>query len=201
MKAQVPLPLVLTLALSLNLIGCGGDSDQHKPSWACPTVYAPVCGLVAQGNSFQYQTFSNSCVASNKSAQISFEGQCEALEGQITQASQPIIIHKTIDDLPGAATSLEVVDSEINDHIAAVTVQYGGGCSEHAIHLHVAPPFMESWPLQIHARLTHQTDDSCEALITHTLSIDLLPLKELYHTNYQEDSGEIMIPEIGLYSF
>src|SRR5690606_4043898 len=108
---------------------------------------------------------SNSCEASNKNAQVSFEGQCDAIEGEITQASQPIIIHSAIDDLPEAASDLTIIDSEIDQHIATITFQHGGGCGEHAINLHVAPPFMESWPLQIHSRLTHQTDDLCKALI------------------------------------
>lgn len=39
------------------------------------------------------------------------------------------------------------------------------------------------------------------ALMSTDVSIDLLPLKNLYHMSYDSDTGEILIPYVGLYQF
>lgn len=210
MQFQIQPFLSVTLAITcaVALFACGGSnthsenrSRHYNDDYACITVYEPVCGLIKENEQYRYQTFGNRCVANLESAEISFEADCGALEDKVSEASQPVIVHGSIDQLPENSSGVAVLDSEISQNVAQLTLQHGGGCGAHRFDLHVAPPFMESWPLQINARLTHETEDTCEALIITDVSIDLLPLKNLYHMSYDSESGEILIPHVGLYQF
>lgn len=200
--------VMLAITCAVTLVACGGNNTHSEnPSRndnddsACITVYEPVCALSEENGKYRYQTFGNRCVANLENAEVSFEAECGALEDEGSEASQPVIVHESVDQLPENSSGVTVLESEISQDVAQLTVEHSGGCGEHRFDLHVAPPFMESWPLQINARLTHETDDTCEALITTDVSIDLLPLKNLYHMNYDSESGEIQIPHVGLYQF
>jgi len=206
MSLQSLARMALPLAYSFMLSACGGNSSSSERDLtlgglACPDLYDPVCALTQEDAEFQYQTFSNSCYASRDGANVVFGSRCGALENEVSGASQAIIVHESIDQLPEASSDITVLDSEITGDVATLTIEHGGGCGEHRFDLHVAPPFMESWPLQIHGRLTHETDDTCLAAITTAVNIDLLPLKNLYRTSYGDEPGEIMIPQVGLYQF
>ncbi|WP_157960343.1 hypothetical protein [Marinimicrobium alkaliphilum] len=150
---------------------------------------------------YRYRTFGNTCEATVEDAIVSFQSVCGELEDELAEASRPIVVHDSIEQLPKSSGGVTVLDSEISQDVAELVLEHSGGCDEHRFDLHVAPPFMESWPLQINTRLTHHTEDNCEAVVTTHVSIDLLPLKNLYHLNYNSDSGEIMIPYTGLYQF
>lgn len=205
---RVVMPLIGVLAL----VACGGNSNSSESdrgtyssrtdNYACPTVHDPVCALAEKDGQHRYQTFSNSCFAWLEYAKVSFNDSCGALEDKPSTATQPVIVHDTVEQLPKASTSLTVIDSEISQNVATLTLQHNGGCAEDRFDLHVAPPFIESWPLQIQARLTHEIEDTCDAtLATNTVKIDLQPLKNLYRMTYDSESGEIMIPPVGLYQF
>lgn len=197
----------LSLICGLILTACGGNStssenDALLGGLACPDVYDPVCALTKDDNGHhRYQTFGNGCQAQVRGAKVAFESRCGALENKTSNASQAVIVHDSIGQLPEASTGFTILDSEITDDVAKLIIEHGGGCGEHRFDLHVAPPFMESWPLQIHGRLTHETDDTCLAAITTAVNIDLLPLKNLYRMSYDDGPGEIMIPQVGLYQF
>ncbi|MDQ2076400.1 hypothetical protein [Marinimicrobium sp. ABcell2] len=207
MNLQPLASTALSLTCGLMLVACGGSSapsDVYNASdenFACPDVYQPVCGLAGDNGQYRYQTFSNRCFAKLGDAYVSFESACGALEDEVTEVSQPLIVQGGIEQLPESSTSITVLDSEIIQDVAQLTLEHSGGCDVHHFGLNVAPPFMESWPLQIHGRLTHETEDTCEAVVISQVSIDLLPLKNLYRMSYKSESGEIMIPYVGLYQF
>ncbi len=56
-----------------------------------------------------------------------------------------------------------------------LTVNYGGGCSEHTFELQLAGGCAESYPVQCSLNLVHTTDkpDFCEAMIIKDLQLDL----------------------------
>ena len=79
------------------------------------------------------------------------------------------------------------------------TVHFGGGCARHRIALLLGRAFMESFPVQVHARLAHDAGgDMCDALLTRTLTFDLVPLRQRYRAAYGASSGTIVINLAGL---
>jgi hypothetical protein len=75
-----------------------------------------------------------------------------------------------------------------------VTVTYGGGCRRHALQPLAETTWMESWPVQVGARIAHHAnEDPCRALVTRQLHIDLSPLREAYERSYQSAHGQIRL--------
>lgn len=75
-----------------------------------------------------------------------------------------------------------------------IDVSFGGGCAEHRLQLLAETTWMESWPVQIHARVAHDAnDDPCDAVLQGTLRFDLGPLKRMYQASYQTVSGKIAL--------
>ncbi len=73
-------------------------------------------------------------------------------------------------------------------------IQYGGGCREHRFALLVDPVFMESQPVQVVARLSHDADgDLCRALLGRTLRFDLTGLRQQFAASYGVGSGTVVI--------
>ena len=64
-------------------------------------------------------------------------------------------------------------------------VSYGGGCATHHFDLVAFGGWMESFPVQIQAFLSHDGNgDMCEAWIERDLSFDLKPLRRAYEESY-----------------
>jgi hypothetical protein len=78
--------------------------------------------------------------------------------------------------------------------LGAVTVQnyrltaevtYGGGCRQHRMDLVAWGGWMESFPVQINALVTHEDgDDPCDAVATEVRSFDLIPLALAYEESF-----------------
>lgn len=82
-----------------------------------------------------------------------------------------------------------------------LTVRFGGGCARHRIALLLGRAFMESFPVQIQARLSHDAGgDACDALITRQLAFDLSPLRQRYRNSYGPGAATIIINLSGLTS-
>jgi hypothetical protein len=79
-----------------------------------------------------------------------------------------------------------------------VDVEYGGGCATHRLRLLIGRAFMESFPVQVRARLSHDAGgDRCKALIRRSLRIDLSALRDAYRTAYRTSNGSILIRLVG----
>ncbi|HSA54651.1 MAG TPA: hypothetical protein VLE53_03055 [Gemmatimonadaceae bacterium] len=75
-----------------------------------------------------------------------------------------------------------------------IGVSFGGGCREHRLQLLAETTWMESNPVQVHARVAHDAGgDACEALIHGTLHFDLAPLRRMYQAAYQTTTGRIWL--------
>jgi hypothetical protein len=75
-----------------------------------------------------------------------------------------------------------------------LNVSYGGGCSEHTFILLSASAWMESYPVQVAVKLSHDAhDDACDAYFTRVLRFDLTPLSVAYATSYQTTTGIIRL--------
>lgn len=87
----------------------------------------------------------------------------------------------------------------IADDALTIVARFGGGCRDHIFALLLGRAFMESHPVQIHARLSHNArGDACDALITKTWTFDLTRLKERYRASYGRAPATIVINLNGL---
>ncbi len=94
---------------------------------------------------------------------------------------------------------LTIESATIAGDALQATVTFGGGCARHRIALLISQVFMESHPVQVHARLAHDADaDMCKALLRRTLTFDLTPLKRRYRASYGGGSAAIIINLSGL---
>lgn len=75
-----------------------------------------------------------------------------------------------------------------------LAVIFGGGCRDHAFVLLADAAWMESYPVQVAVRLSHDAnDDACDALLSRVLRFDLTPLKAAYASSYQVSTGIIKL--------
>lgn len=73
-------------------------------------------------------------------------------------------------------------------------VSHGGGCADHTYGLLISSIWMESFPVQVPARLSHDAHgDNCRALLRRELHISLRPLADAYRTAYKEDHGTVVV--------
>ena len=74
-------------------------------------------------------------------------------------------------------------------HVEGLTLEaglsYGGGCGQHRMDLVLWGGWMESFPVQINALITHDDgDDPCDAVVTDERTFQLIPLREAYEDAY-----------------
>lgn len=88
--------------------------------------------------------------------------------------------------------AIEVTAWTIRDDRLDLTVRYGGGCADHRLALVFGTAWMESYPVQVSALLSHDANgDVCRALFSGDVSFDLRPLRDAYRASYRTDSGTI----------
>lgn len=79
-----------------------------------------------------------------------------------------------------------------------IEVSFGGGCAEHRLQLVAETTWMESYPVQVFARVTHDAhNDPCDAVLHGTLRFDLTPLRRMYQRSYQTATGKIALQIAG----
>ena len=88
-----------------------------------------------------------------------------------------------------ALNSAAITDDTLN-----ISVSYSGGCEDHQFTLVVSDTFLESFPVQLHASLTHNANgDTCEAYPTENYRFDLTPIKTMYQETYRQEAGTIIL--------
>jgi hypothetical protein len=109
-----------------------------------------------------------------------------------------LIVHG-IDSPLWAADPLTIRDGRIDGDTLRLTVSYGGGCRPHSLQPLAEAAWLESFPVQVMARIAHNAGgDLCRALITRSLRIDLSPLRDRYRASYRTPSGTITLRIDGL---
>ena len=82
----------------------------------------------------------------------------------------------------------------IDGDTLTVTVSYSGGCEEHDFALVTAGEFRDSHPVELEVILAHDAHgDRCRAYPTETRHFDLTPIRALYRTVYQTDTGSVLL--------
>ncbi|MBC8090340.1 MAG: hypothetical protein H7Z40_24030 [Phycisphaerae bacterium] len=85
----------------------------------------------------------------------------------------------------------------VGDTLVAA-VSHGGGCTEHTYQLVIGTAWMESFPVQVRARIAHNAKgDPCRALLRKELRMALRPLKGAYRASYKQEHGTVAIQLAG----
>jgi hypothetical protein len=75
-----------------------------------------------------------------------------------------------------------------------LSVTHGGGCRDHAYQLLAGTVWMESLPVQVAARLSHDANgDMCRALLSRDVKVNLTPLRDAYRRAYGGTTGKIAL--------
>lgn len=106
----------------------------------------------------------------------------------------PALLVERDDPRPWPSDPWTFVAYQIEGDTLSLDVRYGGGCRDHRFALLIDPAFMESFPVQVAARLAHDADgDPCRALLTRTVRFDLSPLREHFEASYGPGRGTVVI--------
>lgn len=93
-----------------------------------------------------------------------------------------------------SAHPVNILTAKIDDDVLILRTSYTGGCKEHYFNLYSLLFFMESNPVQISMRLSHNSNsDPCDRLVFDTLYFSLSSLKKLFSEQYRSNSGEIIL--------
>lgn len=187
---------------------CGkseGEPVAELPIACTEKLGFPVCAkspadiqcVTAPCPTHQYQSFADECVARTQLAAFAFSGACADLEGTLAFEQPPV---RVVEQLPKVEKSVEVISAAIADDVLTVELGYSG-CSEQHFHFYASSFFLESAPVQVEYAFEPLVNDACLAYFTTEFVYDLLPLKHVYQQAYQTQTGTVVLPGIGSYSF
>ncbi len=104
----------------------------------------------------------------------------------MTEGRLPVVV--AFDVNPGDFPRDPLVIQEpvsIDGSVLTLNAAFGGGCAPHEIDLVVWGGWLESFPVQVNAFLSHEdNDDPCDAFLTEMRSFDLSRLAEAYRDAY-----------------
>jgi hypothetical protein len=119
----------------------------------------------------------------------------------------PAVLSDVADDSRWPSDPLAIDKASVDGDTLAVSVSHGGGCAQHSYQLVIARIWMESNPVQVPARISHDAHgDNCKALLRKDLRISLVPLADAYRAAYRQTHGSVSIRLTGwsaplLYAF
>ncbi len=89
---------------------------------------------------------------------------------------------------------ITIDSARVDGDTLAAFVTHGGGCANHTYQLVVGAAWMESFPVQVGARIAHNANgDVCKALLRQNLRMSLRPLAEAYRASYKQEHGTVSI--------
>lgn len=102
------------------------------------------------------------------------------------------IVLQVVDELPASmpSDSFDIVSSKFVEDTLQLEVTYGGGCEDHVFAAFWAPVFLEEAPESTEILITHDANrDSCEAIISQNVTINLAPIRKLRETDRSPDQA------------
>lgn len=114
-------------------------------------------------------------------------------------ASAPGLLETVVtgnDRLPNDAITID--SARVVGETLVAFVSHGGGCAEHSYQLAIGSAWMESFPVQVRARVAHNANgDPCRALLRRELLMSLRPLQDAYREAYKQQHGSVSIQLVG----
>jgi hypothetical protein len=125
----------------------------------------------------------------------------------LAASSAETIVLGNPDDARWPADPLTIESAQIRADTLVATVVHGGGCRDHDYRVVVSTTWMESFPVQVPAKVSHNANgDVCKALLRRELRVSLAPLAQAYRDAYRQTNGSIVLRLAGsssglLYTF
>jgi hypothetical protein len=110
----------------------------------------------------------------------------------IIQGSRDIVIDENLYNSRSKDT-FAIQDAFIENDSLIIRIEYGGGCGIVKYSGITNGSFMESYPVQLNVSLSFTDEDTCEALISKNISINLSNLADYYNDMYKTYHGTILI--------
>lgn len=89
---------------------------------------------------------------------------------------------------------ITIDSARVDGDTLAVAVTHGGGCASHTYQLVIGTAWMESFPVQVGARIAHNANgDNCRALLRKNLRMSLRPLADAYRASYHQQHSTVSI--------
>jgi hypothetical protein len=103
----------------------------------------------------------------------------------LVDGAVPVLVSPTTRDTDWPREPYGLGEVQVDGLILGAGLSYGGGCEQHRMDLVLWGGWMESYPVQINALITHDDgDDPCDAVVTEERTFHLLPLREAYERAY-----------------
>ncbi|HSM60854.1 MAG TPA: hypothetical protein VK849_08665 [Longimicrobiales bacterium] len=107
------------------------------------------------------------------------------LLGGLRHRTLPILVSPDTRDTDWPRDPYTLGEVTVEGLTLSAELTWGGGCAEHRVDLVAWGGWMESFPVQINALLTHDDgDDPCDAVLTEWRRFELRPLREAYEEAY-----------------
>ncbi len=105
-----------------------------------------------------------------------------------------VIIASDTDDPQWPTDPVTIHNAAVRGDSLEFEVSFGGGCRDHTFLLLSDGAWMESNPVQVGLKLSHDArGDNCKALVSRTLRFDLTPLRVAYNAAYQTTTGTLRL--------
>ena len=109
----------------------------------------------------------------------------------LAEGSVPVLVSPDTRDTDWPRDSYTLGEVAVENLTLVAEVTYGGGCAAHRMDLVAWGGWMESFPVQIEALLTHDDgDDPCDALLAESRRFDLSPLVRAYVEQFGDIGAE-----------
>lgn len=125
-------------------------------------------------------------------------GACSSVDPDIDRdlPTSSIDVRRTVvtSDSGMPSDPITIDSTRIDGDTLAVSVSHGGGCANHSYQLVIGTAWMESFPVQVRARIAHDANgDKCRALLRRNLRMSLRPLADAYRASYRQEHGAVSI--------
>ncbi len=103
----------------------------------------------------------------------------------LVRGTVPTLVSPDTRDTDWPRDAYQLGEVHVDGLILGAGLTYGGGCGQHRMDLVLWGGWMESYPVQINALITHDDgDDPCDAVVTDERTFVLVPLREAYEDAY-----------------
>jgi hypothetical protein len=110
-----------------------------------------------------------------------------------TTSAETIVLGNP-DEARWPADPLSIESAQIKADTLVATVVHGGGCRDHEYRVVVSTTWMESFPVQVPAKISHNANgDVCKALLRRELRVSLTPLAQAYRDAYRQTHGSVAL--------
>ena len=162
--------------------GCNTCMCDDDGTWACTLI---GCGEDGSDDGMDDSTDGGECMPGDTMPADDGCNTCECDDDGSWACTEIACAELPVCQDPVTSDAFEILEAAIVGDELQVTVQYSGGCAEHAFDMCWDAEWLESNPVQTGLTIAHaDPGDKCDALPTEERTFDLLPLQLEYAAVY-----------------